>query len=198
MSWLIGVAGLCGAGKTTATEHFERAWGFRRVYLGQIVLDEVRSRGLPHTADSEREVQSALRAEFGAARLATEAAETVKQYLIAGESVIIDAIFRAEEYELFCSLLPDMATAVLSIHAPYQTRCSRLAARPKRPLTAEEVRSRDQNEVVNIGSGRVIALADIHVVNDGTEAEFRARLDYLWSLRSTWAIRLGDSRIERE
>jgi len=58
-------------------------------------------------------------------------------------------------------------------------RRERLAHRPVRPLTAEEVDRRDAAEIENLEKGGPIAAADRFLVNNGTLDELRAQYDAL-------------------
>lgn len=61
MGMLIAVAGLAGAGKTTAIDHLESLRAGRQVYVGELVLNEVRARGLEVNPENENLVRLDLR-----------------------------------------------------------------------------------------------------------------------------------------
>lgn len=88
MAYLIGLAGLSGAGKTTAIDHLVSIGVGGRVYLGQIVLDEVEKRGLLRLPENERTVRLALRAELGLDILAKRAAPDIDGLLANGMNVL--------------------------------------------------------------------------------------------------------------
>src|SRR5688572_796719 len=98
MACLVGVAGLAGAGKTTAVKHFARQTGGDVVYLGDDVINEVLAQGLLPTRENEREVRLRLREQNGPAVLAMRSAERVTALIASGKSVFVDAIFVLEEF----------------------------------------------------------------------------------------------------
>jgi dephospho-CoA kinase len=54
MPILVALAGLSGAGKTTAADYFSAAGLAERLYVGEEVLNEIRAQGLPGGPDTER------------------------------------------------------------------------------------------------------------------------------------------------
>ena len=57
----VAVTGFAGAGKTSAVDFWENSGIGRRTYVGQLVIDEVISRGLAINPEVERKI----RLEFG-------------------------------------------------------------------------------------------------------------------------------------
>src|SRR5262245_3295471 len=105
MARLIAVSGFAGAGKTTAIDFLEARGFGRRLYVGQLVLDEVQKRGLPTGTQSENEVRADLRAKHGFAAFAQLAAPSANVILKSGHNVLLDAILAEEElkhYQLHC------------------------------------------------------------------------------------------------
>ena len=89
MAVLIAFTGFGGAGKTTAIEYFqERSLG-RRVYLGQVVHDEIRNRGLAHSPETERQVRLALRSRLGRGAFAEMMAKEISGLLAEGVNPLI-------------------------------------------------------------------------------------------------------------
>ena len=57
---LIAIVGMCGAGKSDATQWFcERGW--QKVYFGGVTMDELRKKGLPVTPENEKAERERLR-----------------------------------------------------------------------------------------------------------------------------------------
>ena len=66
---LVAIVGMCGAGKSDATDWFvERGWD--RIYFGQVTMDELKREGLPVTPENERYEREKLRREYGMAAYA--------------------------------------------------------------------------------------------------------------------------------
>ena len=60
MNKIIAVVGMCGSGKTVATEAFEKA-GYKKVYFGAITMDALKERGLPINEQNERIIREELK-----------------------------------------------------------------------------------------------------------------------------------------
>ena len=61
MNKIIAIVGMCGSGKTVATELFEKA-GYNKVYFGAVTMDALKERGLPVNEQNERMIREELRA----------------------------------------------------------------------------------------------------------------------------------------
>lgn len=147
-----------------------------RIYLGEIVLNQVRERGLPETPENERKVRMDLRSEKGPEALAHLYADRVVKHLGNGIPVFIDAIFTGEEFEFLGSRIPNYPARLLAIDASFPVRTLRLASREKRPLTADELQKRDDTERNALRTDRVIANADFKICNEGTFNDFYRQL----------------------
>lgn len=172
---LIAATGLAGAGKTTSLEFLAAIGAGAYFYVGGIVTAEIERLGLELTPENERVVRHALRTEGGMAALAERAAPEIQRKLEAGESVLIDAICNNEEANFYRDQF-GAALAILAINAPFDTRAARLTQRQLRPMTAEQLRTRDCFEWEELSIGTVIAQADVILSNDGTEAALQAEL----------------------
>jgi len=173
---LVGVTGLAGAGKTTAVNHLSTLMGGRIFYLGKDVLNEVRTRGLPETPESERQVRIDLRLDNGPAALAIPHLDEVAECLGNGIPALVDAIFTREEFDLLRSCVPNGPAWVLAISASFEIREARLSSRPQRTFTAKQLRQRDKYELEVLGIDAVIASAAYTIENEQTFEEFYSRL----------------------
>lgn len=179
MSVLIAFTGFGGAGKTTAIEYFqERSLG-RRVYLGQVVHDEIRNLGLTHSPEAERDVRLALRSRLGRGAFAEMRAKDIASLLAEGINPLVDSIFTPEEHKAIWTEI-QAKTVLIAIHAAFETRSQRLLARTNRTHTSEELRERDQTELVELRIQKVLDIADLRVVNEGSIDEYRSNLDKVW------------------
>lgn len=173
----LALVGMPGAGKSRCAAHLQ-ARGFFQFRFGGIVVDEVARRGWPLTPDNERIVREELRRNEGMDVMAKRALPILRQALETRPSVIIDGLYSWSEYKTLRAELGGLMVVVAVISAR-SIRYSRLAARPERPLTAEEAERRDHQEIEVIEKGGPIALADYSLLNDGTEAELLTALDAL-------------------
>lgn len=172
---IVALVGLSGVGKSTAVDIVSRMMDFETVYFGGVVLAELDARGLGRTPGNEADVRESLRAEFGMAAMAVKSLPAIEAALTAGRDVLIDGLYSYAEYRLLRERFGDALT-VIAVHARKTVRAARLAARAVRPLTAEEMAERDRREVDNVEKAQPIALADFHIVNDGSEVDLKAAL----------------------
>jgi dephospho-CoA kinase len=182
MAYLIAVTGLSGAGKTTAVNYLQEIGVGQKIYLGQAILAEVRTRGLPAGPDSEREVRSDFRQQYGPAALAVLAGPQISECLNQDTNVLIDAIFDDQEYTFIRSLCPSTSSFLLfSVLANFDTRSGRLAVRGERPCTREQLASRDEFELSQLGTQNVIDRAKFKIVNEVALDDFEGELQNLWN-----------------
>ena len=180
MPFLIAVAGLSGAGKTTAVHHFTNLGRGQKVYLGATVLNEVRARGLQITAENERSVRLDIRLQRGPGALAALAAPTIQTFLKEGLNVFVDAIFEIEEYQHLQTCCGDSTSVLLAIEASFEIRAHRSRSRAERPLTQDQLKTRDNAEATRLGTTAVIAGAPYKILNEGSMQAFRENLERFW------------------
>jgi dephospho-CoA kinase len=166
MVGIVGVAGLAGAGKTTAIKYLSTLTDGRMIYLGQAVLDEVRARGLSETRDNERAVRIDLRQKKGPAALALDFVDTVAECQVNKCPVFVDAIYTLEEFDVLKSCFPPSSAHLLLIEASFEVRSARLASRTERTFNCDELRKRDETELQRLGTAAVFAAAEHTICND--------------------------------
>lgn len=170
----LAVVGMPGAGKSEVAEVLSEVHGFERVYFGQVVLDELARRGLASGPESEQLVREELRAAEGMGVMAGRSLPRIRAALTSGHDVCVDGLYSGVEWEL---LGRETGVITLAVHAPRWLRKSRLAARAVRPLTGIELDTRDLAEVDRLDKAKPIALADAHLVNDGSLDDLRERVE---------------------
>ncbi len=176
---LIAFVGMCGAGKSVATEAFLEA-GYTLVYFGGVTMDELKRLGLEKNEANERMVREGLRRDLGPAAFAIKSLPKIEAGLEAG-NVVLDGLYSWSEYKVLKERFDNLF--VVAIVTDREKRYSRLATREVRPLTAEEAKSRDFAEIENSEKGGPIAIADHYITNNGTQAELKEKVaDLLASL----------------
>ena len=175
MASIIGLVGLSGSGKSEASRLLTEIDDLAIVYFGDVVITEVRARGLEITPDNERTVREELRASEGMAVMARRKLGEIRTALDRDGKVLIDGIYSYSELKVLRAEF-DGELKIVAIHAARDIRAARLAARPVRPLTRAQMDARDDAEVENLEKAPPIALADYHVVNDGTTTELKQAL----------------------
>jgi len=167
MSNLFAVTGFSGAGKTTAIDFIADVSKSGRVYVGQLIKDEVTRRRLPPGADSELSVRQDFRRQHGMAGLAALVTPTIRSDIEGGRTILVDAVYSLEElnyYREHC----DTHAQLISIEASFEVRASRVAVRTDKALTREELFRRDEFEKTNLHIGLAIASATIAIRNEGS------------------------------
>lgn len=162
---IITLVGMPGAGKSLCVDYLEKK-GWPSVYFGGITLKEVKKRGLEINAANEKIVREDIRAKEGMGAYAPRIIEEIKQLHEEGANVVIaDGLYSWSEYKIFKEKFGDNAV-IIAITAPRKVRHARLANRPVRPLTEEEVTAREYAEIENIEKGGPIANADYTISNN--------------------------------
>lgn len=162
---IITLVGMPGAGKSLCVDYLEKK-GWPSVYFGGITLKEVKKRGLEINAANEKIVREDIRAKEGMGAYAPRIIEEITQLHKEGANVVIaDGLYSWSEYKIFKEKFGDNAV-IIAITAPRKVRHARLANRPVRPLTEEEVTAREYAEIENIEKGGPIANADYTISNN--------------------------------
>ena len=173
---IVAFVGLTGSGKSTAVEHLTEK-GYPKVYFGGVVLDEVRHRGLELTQENEQPIREELRAKEGKDFVVRRIITQIHDLIAAGQHrIVADGLYTWTEYKTLKHEFPGELT-VVAVVTPKHLRKKRMANRPLRPLTSEQVDQRDWAEIENIEKGGPIAIADYYVMNDGDLELFHAQID---------------------
>ncbi len=165
--------GMPGAGKSLAVE-VARELGIPVVRMGDAVWDEVRARGLPLAHEHVGRVATEMRDKYGKGIWAERASDRVLD--MDATRVVIDGVRTVEEVDVFRARLGHDFTLV-AIHASPATRLDRILSRQREDdaRNAQEFHARDEREL-SWGIGRVIALADVMLTNEGAADALGARV----------------------
>lgn len=170
MNQVIALVGMCGSGKSVCCEEF-RARGWEYVYFGGVTMKELEKRGLERNEINERSVREELRATYGPAAFAILLKDEIAEKL-EKSNVCLDGLYSWSELLVLREALGDRLT-VVAIIAERKKRYGRISGRAVRPLTPAQAESRDIAEIEKMEKGGPIAMADLFLFNDGSEAEFR-------------------------
>lgn len=166
---VIAFVGMPGSGKSTVVEYLAKK-GIPNVYLGGITVQEVKRRGLEVNETNEKMVREELRTNEGPGVMALRIIPEIDKLHESNEVVVADGIYSWSEYKIFKDRFGDNAI-IIAIAAPRNTRHNRLANRPIRPLSKEQVIAREHAEIENIEKGGPIANADYTLLNDRSQTE---------------------------
>lgn len=171
---LLAVVGLAGAGKTESTEYLIKKTSWPKVYFGQAVVDEANKRGVPGEA-GERQVREEFRAKNGMAAMAIASMPKIKELYSQG-NVIIESLYSWEEYTKLKEEFGEQFK-VLAIYTSFNTRVKRMAVREIRPLSEQDLFTRDYSQIENLHQAGPIARAEWTIVNEGSKEELYAEID---------------------
>ncbi|MBI5402687.1 MAG: AAA family ATPase [Ignavibacteriae bacterium] len=174
---IIAVVGMCGSGKSEAVKYFTDK-GFKKVYFGDVVISELKKRGLEINEKNERKIREELRAEYGMGVMAIKSIGRIKEYFRT-DNVVIESMYSWEEFKIIKEAFGE-DFKVLAIYTTKSLRYERLGRRDFRPLTNEEAMSRDLSEIQNLDKGGPIAYADYTLINDSTLEELKIKLGKLF------------------
>lgn len=174
MNKIIAVIGMTGCGKSEAVKYFVEH-GYKRVYFGGVVLDEMKRLGLEINEINERKTREDLRKQFGMGAMAVKSLDKIDEYYKLG-NVVIESLYSWEEFKLVKHKYLD-SFKLLTVFTIKSIRYERLAKREIRPLTTQEAISRDYSELENLNKGGPIAFTDYLVTNDFTLKDLQKQLE---------------------
>jgi dephospho-CoA kinase len=173
MNKVIAVIGMCGSGKSEAVKFFTEH-GYKRVYFGEVVMNEMKRLGLEVNEQNERATRENLRKEFGMGAMAVKSLPIIEEFT-KHHNVVVESLYSWEEFKILKDKFGD-AFKLLTIYTTKQLRYERLLKREFRPLTEKESMSRDISEIEKLDKGGPIAYTDYLILNDGSLDEMNNQL----------------------
>jgi dephospho-CoA kinase len=170
---VIAVIGMCGSGKSEAVKYFVDN-GYKRVYFGEVVMNEMKRLGLDVNEKNEKQTRENLRRDFGMGAMAVKSLPAIEEY-IKHSNVVIESLYSWDEYKILNEKFGE-SFKLLTIYTTKALRYERLSKRPFRPLTFIESNSRDINEIEKLDKGGPIAYTDYLVMNNGSLEELNNEL----------------------
>lgn len=165
---LIVICGMPGAGKGVASEP-GRKQGLPNLVFGDVIREETERRGLDPTPQNTGDVMLKIREEEGPAVIAKRLCTKIDH--LNADLIIVEGARSIEEVD---ELRAHFEVTTLGVHAAPKTRFERLLKRGRSddPRDWNEFAERDDRELA-VGIGRVLALADEMLVNEGTISELQ-------------------------
>lgn len=174
MNKLIAVVGMCGSGKSIATDILEKK-GWTKIYFGGVTYKKMAEEGIERTPDSERIFREKLREKYGPECYAKLLLPDIEEALEKG-NVVLDGLYSWYEYKFLIDKFKDRLKLVCIV-ADKNIRYDRISKRPERPFDREKAIERDLSEIENLYKGGPIAYADYYVFNNGSLDEYEKRLE---------------------
>ena len=173
MKKLVAIVGMCGSGKSIASEYFEKL-GYKKIYLGGITMDKLKEENLEVNPENEKMMRERLRREYGMGAYALLSIPKIEE-LIDKENVVLDGLYSWDELKILKDKYPEIK--VISIVVDKKIRYERLTTREIRPLTNEEAEKRDISEIENVAKGGPISFADYYILNNGNMDIYNSELE---------------------
>ena len=174
---IIAFVGMSGSGKSVAVD-FLTDKGIPKVYFGGMIYKEMEKRGIERTPDgeSEKKFREMIRETEGKDWVVRQVIDEVHNLVDAGQRrIVLDGVYSWTEMKTLKHEFPGVMTFV-AIVVPKKLRYKRVAVRPDRPFSEEEIKERDRSEIENLEKGGPIAAADYYVLNDGTVDDMKKKL----------------------
>lgn len=171
---VVGLVGLQAAGKTEIARVFSD-FGIPCVRMGDVVIEEVRRRGLEVNEKTVGWMADELRREQGDGVIARLNIPRIQRAGTGKRAVVVDGIRGIAEVEEFRKAFGE-SFVLCAVLAPAEQRFARVSGRRREDDAASftEFLEKDRREL-SWGMGDAIALADIFIVNDGTLEELRGK-----------------------
>jgi len=164
--------GMPGSGKSIGAT-VGKDLGIPVFVMGDVVREEVAHRHLPHTPHTLGQIMIELREQFGPAIIAQRVIEKFSN--ISESNVIIDGARSEAEVKAFQEAVDQVL--LFAVHAAPQIRFNRLRERGRNDdtLNQDTFHKRDIREL-DVGLGRLIAQADIMIVNEGNYEDLKSQV----------------------
>lgn len=178
MNKIIAIVGMCGSGKSIASDYYENL-GYKKVYFGGVTIDKLKEENLEVNPENERLMREKLRQNYGMGAYAYLLLPKIEEFSKIG-NVVLDGLYSWEELKILKDKFPNLT--LLAIVVNKEKRYGRLVDREIRPLTHEEANKRDITEIENLAKGGPIAFADYYILNNGNIEEYKKDLDKITKL----------------
>ena len=173
MNSIIAIVGMCGSGKSIASDYLEEL-GFKKVYFGGVTMEKLKENNLPVTPENEKMMREKLRSELGMGAFAKILLPRIIEYSNEGNTVL-DGLYSWDEYVILKDEIPNLK--LVSIIVDKDIRYERLSKREVRPLTCDEAIKRDIAEIENISKAGPIAFSDYYIYNNGDIDSYKKQID---------------------
>lgn len=174
MSKIVAIVGMCGSGKSVATDILENEFNYKKVYFGGVTMEKLKEANLEVTPENEKMMREGLRKELGMGAYAKILLPRIVE-LSKENDVVLDGLYSWDEYKILNEELGDKIT-MIAIVADKNIRYERLAKRDIRALNGEQAKSRDIAEIENSAKGGPISYADYYILNNGDLDNYHNRL----------------------
>lgn len=173
---IIALVGLAGSGKSSAVEYLTEK-GYPKVYFGGVIYKAMEEAGIEVTWESQKTFREEIRKREGKDFVIRRIIKEIHNLIEAGQRrIVLDGLYTWSEYKILKKEFPGEVT-VIAVVTPKHLRYARMAKRPERPMTSQEVDERDWSEIENLEKGGPIAIADYFIHNDSSLEKLHQQID---------------------
>ena len=163
MNKVIAIVGMCGSGKSIASDYFEKI-GYEKVYFGGVTMDVLKEKNLEINPENEKRIREELRKQYGMGAFAKLLLSKIEE-LTKQKPVVLDGLYSWEELKILKEKFQEQLIT-LAIVVDKEIRYSRLEKREIRPLLNTQAKNRDIAEIENLQKGGPIVFADYYIFNN--------------------------------
>lgn len=173
MKKLVAIVGMCGSGKSVASDILE-SLNFKKVYFGGVTMEKLKELNMEVNPQNEKLIRENLRKELGMGAFAKILLPKIKEYSKEYDTVL-DGLYSWDELKILKDEFGDNLK-VIAVIVDKNIRYERLLNREIRPLTNDEAKSRDIAEIENLAKGGPIVFADYYIDNNHDIETYKKRL----------------------
>lgn len=178
MNNLVAIVGMCGSGKSVATDFFKNK-GYKTVYFGGVTMKKLKEANLDVTPENEKMMREKLRKELGMGAYAIVLQDEIEE-LLQNNNVVLDGVYSWSEVKILNEKFKNMV--IIAIVADKKVRYERLKNRKIRPFNEEEANYRDISEIENLEKGGSVAYADYFILNNDDMNEYNRKLTDIYEI----------------
>ena len=173
MNKIIAIVGMCGSGKSVASDYLESI-GYKKVYFGGVTMEKLKEDNMEITPENEKFMREKLRSELGMSAYAKILLPRITEYAKTS-NVVLDGLYSWDELVVLKEKLGSALT-VIAIIADKNIRYERLSVRDIRSLSAVDAEKLDIAEIENLAKGGPISIADYFILNNFDKDTYLASL----------------------
>lgn len=171
---IVLLVGLPGSGKDEVSKTLRDLLGYKVIRMSDLLLEELRRRGLSETRENLRSLGLELRSRMGGGALARLAIEVISSSP-PPRCFVVNGVRNIEEIDEFIRKFGDDVITI-AVLASKKIRFIRMRARMREGFDRgdyEDFLRDDRDEITMFHLGDAIAYADRFIVNDGCLEEMR-------------------------
>lgn len=110
MNKIIAIVGMCGVGKSVASELLEKM-NYKKVYFGGVTMEKLKEEGMEITPENEKIMRERLRSEYGMGAYAIMLLPKIKE-LSLENNVVLDGLYSWDELKILKEELGDSLSVI--------------------------------------------------------------------------------------